>query len=276
MRKIIAAIGILATGVTAGAVFARSRLAPQLENVSQQRDNLADELGEAKTAFRKVDEYASQLKLENSNLSTQLNAIYEELEVETPAAPNPVATSVDEEQVETNTPPAENNRRGRRGRREFTEEERARWEERRAARQDAFQQRRDRIQNYWDDEYARAADPVVQDRILSLLEYESYMGELRTEMRSVQTDEERVALFDEMREAGAVRTNLLREQQDYLLREIAKLSGIADAQAQEDLVNAFHELLQSPTFQTQGGRAGGRRGPGGGFGRGPVRPSTQP
>jgi len=162
---------------------------------------------------------------------------------------------------------------------EVTEEEmpdpedvaaRAEERERRRAQAREWMGRADeRTREMFDQLVAAMDDPAAAERLDALMEWREYQRELGREMRGVESDEERSALFGEMRDARQNAQQILTDQQDSLLNSFAEGQGIKD---QEAFTRQLREVLQNPFFEMErtlvgGGGPPGRRGggwPGGG------------
>jgi hypothetical protein len=84
-------------------------------------------------------------------------------------------------------------------------------------------------------------------------------------MRDAQTDEERDAIRDEMRTLGESTRQLVQEQQDFLMRDSLRQSGITDPKAQDAAMQSLRQTMEGPFFRGPlAWGAGGPGGPGGG------------
>ncbi len=150
---------------------------------------------------------------------------------------------------------------------------RAEERERRRAQAREWMGRADeRTRNMFDELIASMDDPAAAERLDALMEWREYQRELGREMRGVESDEERAALFGEMRDARQNAQQILTDQQDSLLNSFAEGQGIKD---QEAFTRQLREVLQNPFFEMErtlvgGGGPPGRRG--GGWPSGGGRP----
>ncbi|MCH8979482.1 MAG: hypothetical protein IH945_09625, partial [Armatimonadetes bacterium] len=70
---------------------------------------------------------------------------------------------------------------------------------------------RNRTQAYLDELYMNG-DAATQERIQSLIVYQEQLAEIRSEIGEAETDEDRAALFVEMRETRDAASDLVRRQ----------------------------------------------------------------
>ncbi len=137
-------------------------------------------------------------------------------------------------------------RRGGRGRWDMSEEERAerrvRWEEYR-------EQRRVEREEFFEQAITEAPDGLAQERIAAIEEYAGYLRGFWGAMHEADGDEEREALHEELTEGLDSMRELVAEQQDYMLRDMAARQGITDEAKQDAFVEAFREIETSPFFR---------------------------
>lgn len=123
----------------------------------------------------------------------------------------------------------------------------------------------DRFNAMMDEQFARLDDPAQAEGLSALLEWRDYQQELRGQMRDAQTDEERDEILAEMSNAQSTARQLLRDQQDAVLHDLAAEQGISTAKEQDKFVKQTREALKSPFFEmermlTGGGPPGGMMG----------------
>jgi hypothetical protein len=134
--------------------------------------------------------------------------------------------------------------------------------EAREARRAEFRQRfQERVDTFFEEQYARARTAEEQERIALMQEYSQYAMDLRGAMRDAETDEEREALAEQFRDTWTALRGLRDEQRAAMLREVAADFGLTGAD-QQAFTDAMLQLQESPFFNT-------RAAMGGGGGRGP-------
>jgi uncharacterized membrane protein YccC len=132
----------------------------------------------------------------------------------------------------------------------------------RAARFREFEtQMRDRVKSALQQEYETASDADAQERIEILDDYVEQIAQLREEMRNAETDEERAVLRQAMRESFENMNEIVRTQQDSMLRSLAANSGVTDPGKQDAFIAGLRDLQTSPFFQADRMMGGGVRGP---------------
>lgn len=272
-RYAIAAILALAVGAAAGMFSSKARYSQALEETQQKLAQVAAQ----NTELQGVAEKLSALELENDRLRRDNESLR--------AAPTPAAMQAvdpagelaapeeaptDAAAAPADTGEGDGDRRrappqpGEPGYEEW-QARRAQWEQERSQRGAEF---RERMEGFFDDAIQRAPDAAVQNRLASIKEYSDYSMDLMREMRDAQTDEERDALREELAATWDTTRTLVREQQDYLLKESLKANGISNSQQQQALVDAMRQTMEDPFFRmpTGGGGPGGPGGWGGGPG----------
>ncbi|HUW62936.1 MAG TPA: hypothetical protein VMZ06_18170 [Candidatus Bathyarchaeia archaeon] len=288
--KILIYIIVAVLGVLAGALLVHGRLAPELAVVMGRAESLEVE---NKTLKDQADNLASQARRLEQQLAEVESRIADAAEqppapqaLDEPAEPESEDMSVAEVFGRTQG----DSRRGlrRRGQAEVVgteqaasetgqgEDGRGDSEERRARFREFEQQMRDRVSTVLQDEYASAPDADTQERIEIIQDYMDQMAQLREAMRNAESDEERDALRQSMRESYMGMQQVVRTQQDSMLRSLASNSGITDPGKQDILITGLRNLQASPFFQADRMMGGGGRGPfrpefrgNGGGGRGP-------
>lgn len=136
-------------------------------------------------------------------------------------------------------------------------------------RRQAFEEMRDRMDEFMLDQAQAAPSKAAQDRIAQIAEYQQYMADLRQQMSETEDETEREELRAELREVQDASTGLVREQQDSLIRDVAATYGIKDEDAVAQFTNDLRATMENPFFRMGGfGGGGGRRGGFGGDGGG--------
>ena len=210
----------------------------------------------------------AQLRQENALLKEQLDNMRDELsqrERQRDAAPTEPGPPPAAEGDEADTPEVTVST-GEDGDRERRRRERGGWNEERSA------EFRAGIDQFYTEAIAASTEPEVQERLAALQEYSTQMMDLRQQMRAEQDPTARQALEDELDAMRDEMRPIMREQQDYMLRQAAASGGVTDPKAQGQLIDAFRDTMRSPFFMMQD-RGGGRGGFGGGGGNGGGRDS---
>lgn len=124
------------------------------------------------------------------------------------------------------------------------------------------------MDQFYDDALAQSANnPEVQDRIATLRDYSSQMMELRQQMRGTDDPAAQENLRAQVEGLRDEMKPLVKDQQDYMLRQAAQNSGVKDEKTQQRVADAVRDTMKSPFFMQGGGR-GGNFGPQGGGGSG--------
>jgi hypothetical protein len=135
----------------------------------------------------------------------------------------------------------------------------------RARREEFMHENARRMQEFEDRIAAQITDPAAIEAYNALMELRDYQNELRDQLRDAQTDAEREALRTKLDEARGDARQMVKDQQDAMLRSIAKANGITDPKKQTAFVSAMRETLGNPFFEMDQMLTGGS-GPGrGGF-----------
>ena len=271
----IAAVLALAVGVAAGMFSSKLQFSQALAKTEQQ-------LAQATAQNRELQEVAEKLaalERENARLRRDNESLRTTPEPSAMDAVEPVdglqgpedaltdASAFGPETAEGEDPGERRRAPPQPGEPGYAEwqERRAQWEQERSQRGAEF---RDRMDGFFDEAIQQAPDATVQNRLSSIKEYTDYSMDLMREMREAETDEERDALRDELSATWDATRTLVREQQDYLLKETLKTNGISNAQQQQALVDAMRQTMEDPFFRMPGG-GGGPGGAPGGWGGGP-------
>lgn len=132
--------------------------------------------------------------------------------------------------------------------------DRGTWEER-------AQQFREGMDQFYDDALAQGGPPEVQERLEALRDYSHQMMDLRQQARQATDPAAQEALRQQTDDLRQQMKPLIKDQQDYMLRQAAQASGVTDQRTQNQLVNNVRDTVKSPFFTMNGGRGG--RGTGG-------------
>lgn len=212
-----------------------------------------------------------RLTSESWDLTHQLSEVLDAQEASAATEAVQAADTGEEAQPDGQAGADDAERSGRRSRwsRSPSPEQQQQWAERR-------QSFEDRLNQMLTAQVAQMNDPAAGDRLDALMEWRDYQQDLRQQLRDAQTDEERNAVLAAMDEARQNARQLLLDQQNALLRDVATQSGIRGGKNQDQFVSALRQTLNSPFFQMDrmlvggmpfGGRGqrGGRGGGGGSF-----------
>lgn len=120
----------------------------------------------------------------------------------------------------------------------------------------------------WDKQWMEAS-PESQERISAIAKYQQDLMDIGAEIRTAETDEERQAIFEEMRGTRDALNETLKIERNAQLGNLAEHYGIDDEADVKKFVRDMQQTLKSPVFQTNTGRGGGFGGSGGGGFRGP-------
>lgn len=130
---------------------------------------------------------------------------------------------------------------------------------------------RQRMSDFLTEKIASSKDPAEKERIASIGEYMQSLMEQRQQLRDAQTDEDRQAIFDTMRQNSDVLRSMVEEQQDKVMRDSLASKGITNRSEQDTIIQAYKESQDNPFFSGPFTMFGGGRG--GGFAmRGPSGP----
>lgn len=274
IRIALAAVGVLLLGIIIGHSInspvlteESTRTAP-VDSSNLQNESYQEVLGQKETEIQAL--YDDNKELEDKLASVSLEfASMRKLMDETQMA------SIQEIETEEVVEP-EDSRDWGRGR-EWTEEERAEREERRA---EFVNRMRDDMLNRWDKVWENSS-PESQARISEIAEKEQELMDLRLAMREAETDEER----DELRQAYEATRESVRDtmktEQNAQLTAMAEKYGISKPEDIEQFIRDSRDQMKNPVFQSggggdwRGGGGGGDRRGGGGRGGGGDRGGFQ-
>lgn len=275
VRNVIIVVIALSAGIAGGVVFTQTQLGGNLQSVAAERDSLASRQATLERQLTDLQAIQKGLESDNRRLQKQLESIANRPET-APAAQDFPLESVEEPPLDIpqqNAPAdASATRDGSRDRRWGPDEEGTPEEQeaRRQEREQRMTEFRDRMGQFFTSEMEKTADPAAQQRIAQISEYSQYSMDLRRQMRDAQTDEERQSITEQLEQAATATRTLVREQQDFLLRQSLASNGVTDAAAQDAMINSYRSTMESPFFRMPmgGGPWGGPWG-GGWGGRGP-------
>ncbi len=151
-----------------------------------------------------------------------------------------------------------------RGTRRPPEEGREQREDRRRSYADDY---RTRMNDFFSNEIEASTDPDEKARLASISEYSQSLMEQRQLLRDAQSDEERQAIFETMRQNGDTLRSMVEEQQDQVLRDALARQGVSGRAQQDGIIGAYKEAQRGPFFSGPFTFFGG-----GGRGRGGGRP----
>lgn len=280
-RILIAVVIALSLGALAGRVYAVRETGPQLAALTKELDALKSSEkalhGEVDAAKSEAESLAREKRQLEDRLASARKAepgSAESLE----AVGEPTDATLDSGvQQEADASAANRDRRGGDNPDETDAEREARIAQMRQEREQRGAEMRDRLRTFMDEQIQNAPDKATQDRLASINAYSETMMDLFQQMREAQTDEERDALRAQLQENGTVARQLVKEQQDFMMRESLRQSGVSDPKAQDAAMQSLRQTMEGPFFRgplAWGGGGGGPGGPGGGFfgggrGRGP-------
>lgn len=270
MKNLVAILSVAVIGLAAAGWLLSSRVSARSGEMEVELSAKSAELARLRDEVEQAKMLAERLQRSNDRYAARIEEMADALAREDyfpdPAPIDTVVEALPESEQPDEPAEPEEERRRRFGPPGFflenmTEEERQRFEERRAQWEAMRQQRRDAENSFWDYEFQRAPSAAVQDRILALQEYETYVRDLRSQMRELETDEDREVLFQQLREAESTRRQLVRDHQNYMIEDWARRSGVDPDKV--NVVESFRAMLNSPAFEDNDGRGG--RGARGGF-----------
>lgn len=272
MRNLLMLIVGVAAGLAAGALVTAQTYAQRLEAMEQARD-----AAQAEAAALNRD--VASLEAAANATTGQLRALEDRMarldaRAQAPApAPMPDdrdwadAFAADAPPMDAATPPAGTQPPAAPENTEPGPDETAGTAEQaeREARRAEFRQRfQERVDTFFEEQYARARTAEEQERIALMQEYSQYAMDLRGAMRDAETDEERQALGEQFRDTWTALRDLRDEQQAAMVRDVAAEYGITGAN-QQAFTDAVLRLQESPFFNpgaAMGGRGGGPGGRG--------------
>lgn len=258
----------LICGILGGATWQQRRLEPQLAEAREDASTLErglkkaqSEREEAVERLRNTDEDIEELNRYVASLEESLGDFpaidsFEDVgEFEVPEEATAVAVQ----------PPNRAQAAARLERRDW-QRAREEWQdpEARERRSEAANRRRNRVQLILDETLLGATSAASQERLDALADYREYQNDLRGQLLSVDSDDERDALRMELRTAQQDARALIREEQNDRFREFAQSIGVESAREQDAIVRSVRQVLAEPIFSMEQLFTGS-----GGFGRGP-------
>ncbi len=269
-RILIAVLIALPLGALAGRVYAVRETGPQLAALAKERDALkASEKalhGEVDAAKSEAESLAREKRQLEDRLASAKKAepgTVESLE----AVGEPTDATLDSgAQQEADASAADRDRRGGGDPNETDAEREARIAQWRQEREQRGAEMRDRLRTFMDEQIQNAPDKATQDRLASISAYSETMMDLFQQMRDAQTDEDRDAIRAQLQENGTVARQLVKEQQDFMMRDSLRQSGVTDPKAQDAAMQSLRQTMEGPFFRgpLAWGGGGGPGGPGGG------------
>lgn len=268
MKTTVAVILAVALGAVAGAFVVHHRLEPQLREAQSARDTLERQASQSAHDAQRANDRLAALEPKLDALLAERDSLREQLKT----APPPVSGMAEEEVVpedaadaavlsEPEQPePTQRPDRTTEGQRpdERAEDRRGSpWRDPEARRQ-FMNDMRERSQGYLQDRIAATRDPVAQERLRSIGEYTDYLMELGSQMADAESDEEREQLRQTMDETRESLQSLVRDQQEYMARDLAAQYGITDEDKQDAFISSLSELRDSPFFNSRLMQGGGR------------------
>ena len=264
-------------------VIAQQRLGGALEDLSAENGELAREVTRLERELAEAEGRGERFSQERDDLLDRLAEFEKKLaearSAQMEAVPVEVASEIVEEPVaslepeEEEQPEEERPRRRGDGPPEMDDQERR--ERREDWRRNMETRTRERVQDFLGAAIEQSKDAATKERLASLAEYADYMTELWGAIRDAETDEERGEYMQLMGETRDAIEGLMREQQDFMLTDLAKENGITSTADQEAFVESVQSVISSPFFRGGPGGFGGfggfgGRGPGGGGPGGPA------
>lgn len=287
-KSIILAVTGLVLGAVSGVGFSAATMQQKLDEARSQALAVQGQLAEANASLASAEDRAKNAgridadtrdawereKLALERKIADLEAAASALPpVETAEADTFDTLGAGSDAMEGEQQPGRDGEGGEREgrRREPTPEERAEWE---ARREEMVATARDRQNQFMADAIAKADSPEEAARLALLQDNMNAMANMMEQYRQLETDEEREAYREAMAKNRDNIQSLVREQQDDMMRDVAKGYGITDPAKQDEFVAAMRETQSNPMFRspamTMGGGRGGWGG-GGGFGGGGGR-----
>ncbi len=283
MPKVIIAVVVgLIVGLAIGAGAMHLKLMPQLLALDSELAETQREVAALKSNNGDAHRLA-RLEAERTDYDAKLSALREELdtlrkrssvspaeiEIAEDSAEVSASAEVDSSEETTEERPEREGRRGRWGGDDTPEEREAR-------RQEFVTRMQDNLTQFFTGELDKSGSPETQERLIALENQIHDMMDLRMQMRSAETDEERQALEQAFGETMTAARDTMKEQQREMVNSLATQFGINGKENRQAFQQALEAAVDSPFFSDNpaaimfgggGGRNSGGRGPGGGGGR---------
>jgi len=161
-----------------------------------------------------------------------------------PAAQNDQAATAFQDLLQAVQEQADADRGGRgRG---STDAERQQWVNQR---RQAFAAARDRMAAFMQDSIDNAKTKAEQDRLTSLRDNVNYLAQLSDQLHNAQTDQDREAYRQAIQATRDNVRNLVRDQQDEMMRNVAKQYGIENRAQQDAFIQSMRQTQTNPLFR---------------------------
>lgn len=248
----------LAVGAGVGAFAVHQRLAPAMNEL---RDRLALAQGQSAALERQVEElgqHSQRLETQSRALRDQIEGLQRAAAALPPAPqapPEPPAQDIDETaDLEALLSAAAEGRDAAPARptpdpSELPGAVREPPEQRLARRAEYLEQVRLRTQEIMAEEMDRSADPRVRQRIETLQQYTDYMIDLMDRLREAPDEATRETLQAEFDQVRQTVSQLVREQQDHMLLQLAAQFGIVNGPQQQAFLESLRQTQASPFFR---------------------------
>jgi len=257
--------GIFAAGFAAGLLLSRVQADVVPQNAPTLPSPDAAELPELRAAVKHLEEERAMLAARNEALETETAALRNDQSLMDDVLQD--AAMAEEAPSPTDTPasapPGAPGPDWRRGGPRPTPEQMAEFRKN-------FEAQQSRMQDRMADQLSAMNSPNAIENFNALMEYQQSEQELRRQMRDATTDEARAKIETQLRDTRQAQRQLLNDQQNSMLQNLAASSGIKDADAQQKFIDDLRATLDNPFFKMEsmlGGGSAGRGGPRGmGFG----------
>lgn len=281
-KTVILAVTGIVLGAVGGVGFSTATMQQKLDDARSQALTIQGQLAEASARLAGAEERAKNAGRIDADTrdawereKLALERKIAELEAAASALPPVEMAEADpfegmapgSDAMEGERGPGRNREDGEREgrRREPTPEERAEWE---ARREEMVATARDRQNQFMADSIAKADTPEEAARLALLQDNMNAMANMMEQYRELETDEEREAYREAMAKNRDNIQSLVREQQDDMMRDVAKSYGITDRAKQDEFVSAMRDTQSNPMFRSPAMTMGGGGGRGGGWGGG--------
>lgn len=274
-KTLVGAVVALCIGAVAGAALAIYRVQPKIDEAQKKATQLASENQTLSTRMSDAMDDAQRLADENDALRNDIARLKSaqntpsgtpdpsaEGEMTTAAAPaaaqdDQTATAF-QDLLQAMQAQADGDRGDRR--RGTTEEERQQWVNQR---RQAFAAARERMAAFMDDSISNAKNKSEQERLTSLRDNVNYLAQLSDQLHNAQTDEDKEAYRQAIQATRDNVRNLVRDQQDAMMRDVARQYGIKSPDKQDEFIQSMRHTQTNPLFRApmlmMGGSWGGRR-----------------
>lgn len=120
--------------------------------------------------------------------------------------------------------------------------------ERENRRRAAAEQLRQDVLSYLNDLAAKSGNPQEQERLAALADFYDAVFDLRQELQQADTDPQREQIQEALRQDVSQMNQLLREQQEHMLRQAARRFGVKAPAKQRQFISALRRTYQTPFF----------------------------